>query len=326
MISREQIHRIRTGKSFRYEGRDGKITDNDTLARIASLSIPPAWTEVKIAVRPRAKVQAIGKDAAGRQQYIYHAKHQAKRAAAKFDRISLFASQLPKLRRQLDRDLSRRRFDKRKVLACAVSIMDETYFRVGNQKYAEENQSYGLTTLRSKHLSIEGNTVIFDFIGKSGKQQHKEVTDKQLAQIIKHLDDMPGYEIFRYYDSDGIIKDLTSLDVNDYIKSIMGEDFSAKDFRTWGGTLWACVELAKISRPAASTERKRLMNACVEEVSGKLGNTPAIARSSYIDPRIFAMFDRSDGLAKVYLTIKDMKRSKYLSSDELCVVKVLSGR
>jgi DNA topoisomerase-1 len=266
----------------------------------------------------------MGTDSAGRAQYIYHTKHHAKQAAAKFDRITSFGANLPKLRQQVEKDLSHREFDKQKVLACAVSLMDEVYFRVGNHKYASEHQSYGLTTLRSKHVSVDGHTVMFDFVGKSGQQQHKEITDRQLATIIKTLDEMPGYEIFRYYDNEGNIKDLTSADVNEYIKGIMGDDYSAKDFRTWGGTLLACIELANLPRPRKKTERTKAITECVQKVAERLGNTPAIARSSYIDPRIFKMFESSDQLAKVYQTVKTIKKSNYLSSDEQCVVKILS--
>jgi DNA topoisomerase-1 len=319
------IKRRRQGKGFIYEDKRGKVTDEEVLTRIADLAIPPAWSEVDIAISPRSKIQAKGKDSAGRYQYIYSRSYQLKQAEAKFDRITNFASQLPKLRRQLEQDIYRRNFDKRKVLACAVTLMDETYFRVGNERYAKEHDSYGLTTLRSKHLTIEGDTVIFDFIGKSGQQQHKQLSDRKIANTIKKLDELPGYELFRYYDEAGNLQNLSSSDVNQYVKNIMGEDYSAKDFRTWGGTLLACIELAQIVRPKTKTARNKMTTTCVKKVAKKLGNTPAIARSSYIDPRILVMFNNSDGIAEVYSTIKSMRSNKYLSQNERCVLKVLSS-
>jgi DNA topoisomerase-1 len=324
-MSQTQIKRIRQGNTFRYEGINGVINDKKSIERIVSLAIPPAWNEVKIARSDRSKIQASGKDAAGRWQYVYSQSYRDKQAAAKFDRITTFAEKLPELRKVLNRDLARNKFDKRKVLACAVTIMDETYLRVGNQRYAKHHHSYGLTTLRSKHLSIEGETVIFNFIGKSGQQQHKELNDLQIAKIVKRLDDMPGYELFRYYDNNGQIADLTSDDVNKYIKDIMGDNYSAKDFRTWGGTLLACVELAKIIRPQTKTARNKSISTCVKKVAKRLGNTPAIARSSYIDPRILDMFNNSDGIAEVYSTIENIKQSKYMSQNEQCVLKILTN-
>jgi DNA topoisomerase-1 len=238
------IERTKRGKGFSYS-LGGASIDKATLQRVASLAVPPAWTDVRISVSERSKVQATGYDANGRKQYIYSSAHRAKQEAAKFDRITSFAEQLPKLRKQVQKDLKRFRFDKRKVTAAAVSLMDQEYFRVGNNSYARSNKTYGLTTLRSKHLKLEGDTAIFDFVGKSGQEHHKEITDEQIAKIIKKLDDMPGYELFRYYDKKGTLHNLTSSDVNDYIKHIMGQDYSAKDFRTWGGTLVAAVELAR---------------------------------------------------------------------------------
>lgn len=319
------ISRVKRGRGFSYQ-RDGKpITNKAELARIAGLAIPPAWTDVQIAVRPGAKVQASGRDAKNRLQYIYNPAFQAKRAATKFDRITNFAHGLPKLRRRIEKDLARKRFDKRKVIACAVSLMDETYIRIGNEQYAKENASYGLTTLRSKHVEVKGNKVILDFDGKSGQHQHKEVEDARLARLIRKLDDMPGHELFRYYDPDGSIKNLQSSDVNDYIKEIMGTDYSAKDFRTWGGTLRAYVELSLLAWPQKETERKKAFSACINKVAKKLGNTPAIARSSYIDPRIFMAYEKSKGFQEVEQAVESIKKSKYLNHDEKCALKLLTA-
>jgi DNA topoisomerase-1 len=300
------------------------IRDENTLARIKSLAIPPAWQDVQIAANERSNIQVVGVDASDRRQYIYSGAYTKRQAVAKFDRVTSFAKKLPKLRRQVATDLARRRFDKRKVLACAVSLMDETYFRVGTERYAKEHKSYGLTTLRSKHVTIEGDTVLFDFIGKSGQQQHKQVTSRKIARTIKKLDEMPGHELFRYYDEENKLKNLTSSDVNEYIKDIMGDDYTAKDFRTWGGTLHACMELAKIDRPPSVRERKKIVTACVRRVARKLGNTPAIARSSYIDPRILSMFEKSDSLGKMYQTIARIGDAHEMHADEKCTLKLLS--
>lgn len=317
------IERKKHGKGFSYT-LNGQTVDKATLQRVASLAVPPAWTSVQISVSERSKVQATGYDSNGRKQYIYSPKHRARQEAAKFDRITSFAEQLPKLRKQVKKDLKRWRFDKRKVLAAAVSLLDSEYFRVGNEAYARSNKSYGLTTLRSKHLTVTGNKAVFDFVGKSGQKHHKVVTDAEIARIVKKLDDMPGYELFRYYDKKGNLHNLTSSDVNDYIKGIMGSDYSAKDFRTWGGTLLAAVELAKVARPGTKKARKKAMTDCVKRVAKKLGNTPAIAKSSYIDPRIFELYEGSDGIAEVYQTVKSMRPQKYLSNDERLVMQLLA--
>ena len=318
------IERKKHGKGFRYT-LDGKSVDKATLSRVAALAVPPAWTDVQISVSERSKVQATGYDANGRKQYIYSQAHTAKQEAAKFNRITSFAEKLPKLRKQVQKDLKRWRFDKRKVTAAAVSLLDQEYFRVGNHSYARSNKTYGLTTLRSKHLTVKKGKAIFDFVGKSGQEHHKVVTDQQIARIVKKLDDMPGYELFRYYDKQGKLHNLTSSDVNEYIKNVMGSDYSAKDFRTWGGTLVAAVELARETRPDTKTARKKAMNDCVKRVAKKLGNTPAIAKSSYIDPRIFKAYESKDGIAAVYETVKNMRPPKYISKDEALAMKVLSS-
>lgn len=317
------IQRTRHGKGFRYT-QNAKKVDKATIARISNLAIPPAWTQVEIAKNERDKVQATGVDANGKKQYIYSKAHTQKQDAAKFDRITEFASNLPRLRKQIEKDLKRRRFDKKKVVAAAVSLMDEGYFRIGNQAYARSNKSYGLTTLRSKHVAIKGQKIVFDFIGKSGQEHHKVIRDSTIARVVAKLDDMPGYELFRYYDKQMNLHNLTSSDVNEYIKKHLGNDFSAKDFRTWGGTMLAAVELARQLRPGTKLARKKAMTTCIKRVAKKLGNTPAIAKSSYIDPRIFSTYDSSDGINDVYETVKNMKPRKYLSVDENWVLKLLS--
>lgn len=319
------IARTKHGKGFSYR-IDGGTVDKATVSRLSALAIPPAWTQVEISVSEKSKVQATGYDDKGRKQYIYSQAHTLKQEAAKFDRITNFASQLPKVRKQIEKDLKRRRYDKQKVVAAAISLIDEGYFRVGNETYARENNSYGLTTLRSKHITIEGEKVIFDFNGKSGQQQHKVIRDRSIARLVAKLDDIPGYELFRYYDAQGTLHNLTSSDVNEYLKNCIGGEYSAKDFRTWGGTMVAALELARVARPDTTTARKKAMTMCVKRVAKKLGNTPAIAKASYIDPRIFTTYDTSNGINEVYKTVNKMKPKKYLSNDELWVLKLLKSQ
>ena len=286
------ITRRKVGKTYRYYDGDAAITDPTAIERINSLVIPPAWKKVKIAKAKSAKIQARGYDAAGRLQSIYNPKFRLKQESLKFDRILRFAEQLPALRKQVDADLARKRLNKDKVLACIVRLIDETYFRVGNEKYAREHQSYGITTLRSKHIETTTTTISFDFVGKSGKQQVKRLTDPQLARIVKKLDELPGQEVFRYQNKDRSMHDIHAADVNEYIKRCMGEEFTAKDFRTWGGTLVATTELLKEEIESKLTEsaQKKVITRIVKQVARNLGNTPAIARSSYIDPRVFTAY------------------------------------
>jgi DNA topoisomerase-1 len=287
-----------------------------------SLKVPPAWKDVKISRSKNSRVLATGIDSAGRLQYIYHPKFRAKKEREKFERILKFARALPKMRETVEQDMASRGLSRNKVLACVVRLMDEAYFRIGNDQYARQNQHYGLSTLRSKHVSVSGNTVTFDFVGKSGQRQLKQLSSRRLANIIKELDDLPGYEIFKYYDErDNLVK-VSSAEVNSYIKEIMGEEFSAKDFRTWGGTLLASAELVAVERPNSIKERKKAVTACVKKVARRLGNTPAIARSSYIDPRIISSFVDNDDLREVRRTIRQIN-SQYLTSEERCVLKLL---
>jgi DNA topoisomerase I len=319
------ITRRRIGTSFHYFDGDTRITDTAEVERINRLAVPPAWKKVEIAKTKSAKVQARGYDAAGRLQSIYHPTFRLRQEKLKFDRILRFADRLPTLRRQLNKDLSRKRLDKEKVLACIVKLIDEAYFRVGNDTYAKEHQTYGVTTLRSKHADITSTTVTFDFTGKSGQQHIKKIKDPQLARIIKQLDELPGYEIFRYQDKTGTMHDLHAADVNHYIKTHMGEEFTAKDFRTWGGTLLAASAIVKekLEPDASQTARKKAVTDIVKRVAKRLGNTPAIARSSYIDPRVIVAYEDDVNLAKIRKAMASMRPKKYLSVDEQCVLRLL---
>lgn len=318
------IERRRTGqRSFQYFHDGRQVKGKSELAYFKSIGIPPAWKDVRIAASHNARIQATGVDKAGRLQYIYHPKFRAHQEKEKFERILRFARALPRMRKITREHLSQPGLPREKVLACIVQLMDKAYFRVGNEVYAQENQSYGLTTLRSKHTTVRGDTIIFDFVGKSGQDQYKKVTDKRLAKIVKQLDDLPGYEIFKYVGEDGELHDIHSDDVNAYIKDVMGEEFSAKDFRTWGGTLLASIELSQTERSHHVTERKKAVTECVKKVAQKLGNTPATARASYIDPRVISAYVDTNDLAKVREAIKTLRRAEYLTSDEHCVLNLL---
>lgn len=325
MGMKQFVNRRRDGRRFEYFFNDAQIKNRAQLAYFKGLGIPPAWKDVKIARGQNARIQATGVDKAGRLQYIYHPKFRAKQEKEKFERILRFAEALPKMRRTTAEHINHTRMDKQKVLACIVRLMDRAYFRVGNEVYARENQSYGLTTLRSKHTKVKGNTIIFDFVGKGGQSHLKEITDRKLAKIVKKLDEMPGHEIFRYAGEDGQLHDIDSDDVNEYIKEVMGEEFSAKDFRTWGGTVLASAVLANAERADSVSERKKAVTECVKHVASHLGNTPAICRASYIDPRIISTYLNSDSLSKVKRTVQKMERKSYLSADEHCLLHLLQG-
>jgi len=326
MRSSREIIRYKKSKKFAYKMRSGDVTDKEMLDYINSLVIPPAWTDVTINASPKARVQAKGRDQAGRQQAIYNPRFLKKQDKLKFDRILRFANNLPKLRKQLQKDLNRRKFGKEKVLATIVTLIDQAYFRVGNEKYAKENNSYGITTLRSKHTDVKGDTVTFNFIGKSGKEHTKRVTDQQIAKIVKRLDELPGHEIFRYQDDDGKMHDIHSHDVNAYIKSHMGEEFTAKDFRTWGGTLVATTQLIAAERSDDEKVRAKIVTQVVKETAERLDNTPAIARGSYIDPRVIAAFNKTNGITSMKKSLEKIRPRKYMNRDEMQLLHLLQSK
>ena len=324
MSSPTFITRWRYGKTFSYRIGDKRITDTNEIERIKKLAIPPAWKDVQIAASHRAKVQATGIDGSGRKQAIYNPNFRLKQEKLKFDRILRFGRDLPKLRERLATDLEHKDYDRDKVLATVVTLIDQSFFRVGGAGSAATAGHYGITTMRSKHLSVRKDAVVFDFVGKSGKSHHKVIHDRKLARIIKRLDEMPGHEIFRYQETDGSMHDLSASDVNAYIKAAMGSEFSAKDFRTWGGTLLASVELMAAERADSPTARKRAVSKAVKQVSRRLGNTPAVCRASYIDPRIIKSFESPTAFPKLRETIKTMRPRKYMTSDEETVLKLLA--
>jgi DNA topoisomerase-1 len=297
MIPKGQgIRRVRSGEGFQYLHPDDKpVTDPETLARIKSLVIPPAWSSVWICPRPDGHIQAVGWDAKGRKQYRYHPDYRAARDLVKFDRMQAFGKALPRIRQIVERDLNRPGMPKRKVLAAVVKLLETTYIRIGNEEYAEENGSFGLTTLRNQHCQILGGVLKFKFRGKSG--QHHEITleDKRLARVIRKCKDIPGSSLFEYLDEDGQPQTLESGDVNAYLRETSGGDFTAKDFRTWGGTCLAAsylLEELQEQEPEDSTAKaaKSALVDVVKNVACKLGNKPATCKKYYIHPAILESF------------------------------------
>ena len=288
------LTRQRRGRGFSYTGPGGiAVTDEETLARVRALTIPPAWTDVWICPDPNGHLQAVGIDAAGRRQYLYHERWRARRDAEKFDRMLAFAHRLSDVRRRIDADLDRRGLPRDKALAVAARLLDLGLFRVGSESYAKANGSFGLATIRRDHVRTSGDVVRFDYRAKSGQRRIQEIADPGVAPIVRTLkrrkDDNP--ELLAYRNGTGW-RDVRSEDVNAYVKEVVGEGFSAKDFRTWHGTVYAAVALATAGEvPGSQTARRRAITAAVKEVAAELGNTPAVARASYIDPRLLDRYE-----------------------------------
>jgi DNA topoisomerase IB len=288
------IARAKAGRGFSYTHPDGStVRDEETLNRIGGLAIPPAWTDVWICREPLGHLQAAGTDAAGRRQYRYHDGWRERRDAEKFDRMLEFAHRLPEVRRRVSADLKRRDLPREKALATAVRLLDLGSFRVGSESYARQNGSYGVATIQRSHVRVSGDSLVFDYRAKSGKRRRLTLVDPDLRPVVTRLKrrrhDHP--ELLAYRNGVGW-RDVRSLDVNTYVKEIAGNGFSAKDFRTWHGTVLAAVSLALGGEvPAGVTARKRASTAAVKDVAEFLGNTPAVARASYVDPRLFDRFD-----------------------------------
>jgi DNA topoisomerase-1 len=288
---RPGIRRKRAGKHFSYIGLDGKpIRDKAELERIKSLGIPPAWTEVWICPNQRGHIQATGLDAKGRKQYRYHPRWREIRDETKYGRMIAFGQSLPKIREHVDHDLGLRGLPKVKVLATAVRLLETTSIRIGNEEYARTNKSYGLTTMRCRHVKLEGPTLKFKFRGKSGKLHTISVRDKKLANIIRRCQELPGQELFGYVDQEGQRHTIGSADVNAYLKEITGQDFTAKDFRTWSGTVHALETLLELGVSETQTQAKKNVVEAIRRTSERLGNTPAICRKSYVHPAVIESY------------------------------------
>lgn len=272
---------------FRYLKVDGApLRSEGALSRIDALAIPPAWTDVEIAPRASAKIQAVGTDAAGRKQYLYNPKYVARRQRGKFRKLLPFARALPQLRAATNEHLRGEGLGRERVLATVVRLMNRAYFRVGSERYAVQNKTFGIATLRKSDLAIQGNDLIFEYVGKKSIDQRRVVADTPLVEIVQQLLELPGRRLFRYVDENGKTRNVTAADVNAYIKEVAGEKFTSKDIRTWGGTVRAATILADLGAPASETEAKKNLVLVCKLVSTELGNTPAVCRSAYIHPLV----------------------------------------
>lgn len=275
------------GGGFRYLDADGKRVDDEaTLARIKSLAIPPAWTDVWICAQANGHLQATGRDARGRKQYRYHPRWRSVRDEVKYERMIAFGRALPGIRKAVDVALGLPGLPREKVLATIVYLLEATMMRIGNEEYAKENKSFGLTTLRNRHVRVDGKAVDFHFRGKSGVWHDVKVADRRLARIIGRMRDLPGQELFQYVDDDGNRHSIDSADVNDYLRTITGEDYTAKDFRTWSGTVLAALALQEFEKFDSETQAKKNVVRAIESVAKKLGNTPSVCRKCYVHPAV----------------------------------------
>jgi DNA topoisomerase-1 len=290
------IARRRHGRGFTFvDAQGGRVEDEETLARIRELAIPPAWEEVWICPDPFGHIQATGIDAAGRKQYLYHEAWQRRAAARKFQSVREFAVALPRLRRAAARDLAREGMPRERALACAVRLLDLGFFRIGGELYAETNESYGVATLLREHVSVSDGEVIFDFPAKSGQRRVQSIRDRAVREAIEAMRRRRGgpEDLIAYRDRDGW-HDVRSDDINEYIQEKVGEQFSAKDFRTWHGTVLAAAELAAVEPPSSKTAAERAIREAVKRVAEQLGNTPAVCRRSYIDPKVLDRFRQGE--------------------------------
>ena len=319
------LRRKRKGSRFVYVTSDGKpVRDAASLERIRKLVIPPAWTDVWICTDPRGHLQATGRDARRRKQHRYHPRWRQVRDETKFDRLIGFAQALPAIRRRTTDDLGRVGLPRDKVLATVVQLLEKTLIRVGNDEYAKQNQSYGLTTLRDGHVEVSGARVRFTFRGKSGVEHEVALDDRRLARIVQRCRDLPGYDLFQYLDDEGGRQTIESADVNAYLRSVTGNDFSSKDFRTWAGTVLATECLRDLDRFQTEAEAKRQIVRAVESVAKRLGNTKAVCRKCYIHPAVFDAY--MDGSLVKRGTRRVTRRIGALSEPETAVLSLLQRR
>lgn len=323
------ISRKRTAKGFRYVDPFGKpVRDAATLARIKSLAIPPAWSKVWISPVADAHLLATGRDARMRKQYRYHPLWREVRDRAKYERTISFANALPKIREQVEADLKKPGISREKVLATVVLLLETTLIRVGNKEYARENGSFGLTTMRDRHAKIAGSEVRFQFRGKSGKDHVISVRDRRLARLVRRCQEIPGQQLFQYFDENGERRGVESADVNAYLREITGEEFTAKDFRTWAGTLLAATALQELDSFESAAEAKRQLSGAVGSVAKKLGNTPAICRTCYVHPDVIDEFLEGTLAATLRSKIEGrlLNLPNGLSAEEAAVVALLQRR
>lgn len=329
-LQQRGIRRIAKGRrSFRYETAGGGKVSHADLTRIAGLAIPPAWTEVAINAAPTGRLQAIGKDAAGRWQYVYHSDHVRAQDRKKFARLVHFGATLPGMRKIVASHLRLSGLPPERVMAGILKILALSFLRPGSEVYASEHGSYGITTLRSKHVRIRGDRVIFDFEGKSGVDQHTELRNRQLAHLLKELLTLPGWRVFKFAGSDGKLAPVTPRHINAYIREIMGDRFSAKDFRTWAGTLICASALARVNANGSQElPIKQKVNIALAETAEALGNTPAVCRSAYVSPEILKRFEKGLVVSPYLQTVDDLMRyrGKSLHPAERALLRFLKKK
>jgi len=303
------ITREKAGRDFRYRGSDGKrLTQVATLARIRHLAIPPAWTAVWICPLANGHIQATGRDIRGRKQYRYHEDWRAARDETKYERMIAFGRALPKIRKRVRQDLKRRGLGREKVLAAMVRLLETTLIRVGNEEYAKQNHSFGLSTMRDRHVSFRRGTLHFEFRGKSGKNHEIDLHDPRLAVIVHRAQDLPGQDLFQYLDDNGAPQKISSEDVNEYLRGIAGAEFSAKDFRTWAGTLLAAIALREFEKFDSQAQAKKNLVQAIERVAERLGNTPSICRKCYIHPAVLNAYLDGETIAVLRAKTEDTLR------------------
>jgi len=319
------LRRKKAGRGFSYLRPEGPaLGDRQLLRRIKSLAIPPAWTDVWICPSADGHIQATGRDARGRKQYRYHPRFRELRESTKYEHLLTFAEQLPAIRTKVREHMALRGLPREKVLATVVHLLETTLIRVGNDDYAKENKSYGLTTLKNRHVEVNGSEVRFRFTGKGGKQWSLRIRDRRIAKIIRACQELPGQELLQYVDEEGRLQDVTSGDVNEYLREITGADITAKDFRTWAGTVMAATELTELASFAGAAEAKRNVRVAIARVAARLGNTVTICRKCYVHPEVLAAYlDRSLGLA-----IESERREEDggLEAEEVAVLALLRAR
>ena len=322
------IRRRRAGKGWTYIGPDGRrIGDEGRIAWINRLAIPPAWTDVWICPIKRGHLQATGRDSRGRKVYRYHPRWRQVRDEAKYGRLVEFARALPRIRRRTQRDLRRRGQPREKVLALVVRLLEETLIRVGNEEYARDNRSYGLSTLRDRHVDVRGESITFSFRGKSGKEHEIGLRDRRLARLVRQCQEIPGQELFQYYDEDGNRVAVTSGDFNDYLREISGDEFTAKDFRTWAGTVAAAMALQEFLEIDDEAGRKKAVVAAVEEVAEQLGNTPTVCRACYVHPEVIDRYLDGTMVDALSRRARGVGRGAHaLRAEEAAVLGLLQAR
>jgi DNA topoisomerase-1 len=323
----EGIRRVRSGRGFVYRTADGaRVRDAAVLARIRSLAIPPAWRDVRICPVAHGHIQAIGRDQKGRKQYRYHPRWRQVRDEAKYERMLEFARALPRLRARIERDLALPGLPREKVLATVVRLLETTLIRVGNEEYARHNRSYGLTTMRDQHVDVAGARLRFHFRGKSGKRHDVGIEDRRLARIVKRCQDLPGEELFQYVDEKGERHAVLSNDVNDYLHSIAGREFTAKDFRTWAGTVLAAWALAELRAGRTQKQARANVVRAIERVAGRLGNTAAICRKCYVHPAVVESYLDGTLVENLADKARGALHERSWSHDEAAVLSFLARR